>query len=119
MKTKIKRMGDKIVINIDGKVDYETQEPFRRDLANLIREQKGQKTDQVPKQIIFDFGNLEFVGSCNISNLIQTLKNFNQQASLKPRYHNVRMEFQKLIRAFNGEDAFDFASDDTEGLIEN
>jgi len=105
MKTQIKKNGDTIVVTVLGKLDYESQQPFKEDLRKIIRESK---TDTVPSKVIFNLEKLEFVGSSGISNFVQTLKEFNDRSQSKPRYCHVRSEFQKIIRAFDESDAFDF-----------
>lgn len=101
MKTQIKRNGDTVVVSIDGKIDYETQVPLKDELQRLSR------TDTTPTKVIFNLKNLEFVGSSGISNLVQTLKDFNGRANVKPRYCHVRSEFQKIIKAFDEEQGFE------------
>lgn len=105
MKTRIKKQGDTVTITIDGKVDHETQEPFRNDLARLIQDTR---RDSVAKKFIFDLSSLEFVGSSGITSLIQSLKEFNQQCGSQPTYQNVASEFQKIIRAFDTQASFHF-----------
>jgi len=105
MKTQIKKSGDTIVVEVNGKLDFETQQPFKEDLHKLIQ---SAKTDSVPTQIIFNLEKLEFVGSSGISNFVQTLKDFNRRAPVKPRYCHVGSDFQKVIRAFDEQDGFDF-----------
>lgn len=105
MKTQIKKSGDTIVVEVNGKLDYETQQPFKDHLNKLIR---NSKTDTVPTQIVFNLKQLEFVGSSGISNFVQTLKDFNRSSPIKPRYCHVGSEFQKVIRAFDEEEGFDF-----------
>jgi hypothetical protein len=39
---------------------------------------------------------------------VQTLKDFNRRSPTKPRYCNVGSEFQKVIRAFDDNEEFDF-----------
>ena len=105
MKTHIKKNGDTIVVQMDGKLDYETTEPLRAELSKIIR---NTKTDSVAKKIIVNMEGLEFVGSSGISSFIQTLKEFNAMAPEKPRYCNVRNEFKKVIKAFDEEAQFEF-----------
>ncbi|MEN9722665.1 MAG: hypothetical protein RJB38_651 [Pseudomonadota bacterium] len=105
MKTQIKKSGQTIIVEVNGKVDFETQQPFQEDLRKLIQ---SSKTDTVPTQVIFNLQKLEFVGSSGISNFVQTLKDFNRRANIKPRYCHVGSEFQKVIRAFDENDEFDF-----------
>jgi len=101
MKTHIRKSGDTVVVSIDGKIDYETQVPLKDELLKLAR------TDSTPTKVIFNLKNLEFVGSSGISNLVQTLKDFNHRAAVKPRYCHVRSEFQKVIKAFDEESIFE------------
>lgn len=105
MKTRIQKIGDTIIVNVDGKLDYETQIPLKEDLQKLIQ---NSKKDSVSKKIIFDFENLQFVGSSGISNFIQTLSEFNSQTSVKPRYCNVSNDFKRVIQALDNQKAFDF-----------
>ena len=105
MKTDIKRSGDSIVVTMEGKLNYEMQDPFKEDLADLITDAK---TDSVPKKIIFNFEKLEFVGSSGISSFVQTLKDFSARAPMRPRYCHVKSEFKRIIKAFDEADIFEF-----------
>lgn len=106
MRTQIKRQGDTIVVSMDGKLDFGTYVPLRENLGKLIQNHK--MTDSAePTKIIFNFENLEFVGSSGISSFVQTLKEFNQSTPLKPRYCNVRSEFRRIIKAFDEAEAFE------------
>jgi len=105
MKTKFKFTQDAIYVNVEGLVDYETQAPFKENLDKILRKQK---TDETPRKIIFDFENLEFVGSSGITSLVQTLRDFNTLCDEKPVYQNLKSEFQKIFKAFEGPQDFDF-----------
>ena len=105
MKTQIKKIGDIIVVSMDGTLDFETTIPLREDLNKLIR---NTKTDSVPKKIIFDLEKLDFVGSSGISNFVQTMKDFNTTSTTKPRYCNVKNEFKRVIKAFDEDELFEF-----------
>lgn len=104
MKTQIKKQGDTIVVSMNGKLDFETNIPLREDLGKLIRQSK---TDSVSK-IIFNLENLDFVGSSGISSFVQTLKEFNTNATSAPVYCNVKSEFRRVIKAFDEEEQFKF-----------
>jgi anti-anti-sigma factor len=103
MKTIIQKQGDTIIVNIDGKLEFDTYLPFRDDLSKLTRHEP---TDSVPKKIIFNLEKLEFVGSSGISSFVQTLKEFNASTTTKPRYCHVKSEFQKIIKAFDEDQGF-------------
>ena len=105
MKTNIKKIGDTMIVSMDGKLDFETQEPLRKDLSRLVNHAI---TDTVPKKIIFNFENLEFVGSSGISSFVQALKDFNTRAPMKPRYCNVKSEFRRVMKALDESDLFEF-----------
>ena len=105
MKTQIKKKGDTVVVTMDGHLDFETHLPLRENLSKII---DNSKTDSVPKKIIFNLEKLEFVGSSGISSFVQTLKDFNSSSPTRPKYCNVKSEFQRIIKAFDEENAFDF-----------
>lgn len=113
MKTHIRKAGDTVVVSIDGKIDYETQVPLKDELQKLARTRgtaqncQNNKTDSTPTKVIFNLKNLEFVGSSGISNLVQTLKDFNSRSEVRPRYCHVRSEFQKVIKAFDEDSVFE------------
>jgi anti-anti-sigma factor len=105
MKTQIKTTGDTIVVTMDGKIDFEATGPLREDLSRLMRQNR---TDSVPKKIIFNLEKLDFVGSSGISSFVQALKAFNTGSTVKPRYCHVKSEFQKVIKAFDESEGFEF-----------
>lgn len=106
MKTHIKQKGDTVIVTIDGHLDFETHVPFREDLAKLLSDSS--HNDSVPKKFIFNLENLEFVGSSGISSFVQTLKDFNSNAPMKPKYCHVKSEFRRIIKAFDEEEIFEF-----------
>jgi anti-anti-sigma factor len=105
MKTQVKKVGDALVVSIDGKLNFETQDEVRSELTRIARQTR---TDSSPKRIIFNLEKLEFVGSSGISSFVQALKDFNGEAAQKPLYCNVRSEFQRIIKAFDEDNAFEF-----------
>ncbi len=105
MKTQVKKVGDTLIVTMNGKLDFETSMPLREDLSKIIHDTK---TDSAPKKIIFNLEKLDFVGSSGISSFVQTLREFNQASAIKPRYCHVKTEFQKVIKAFDESDAFQF-----------
>jgi anti-anti-sigma factor len=106
MKTQIRKVGDTMIVTMDGKLDFEAQEPLRKDLVRLSDSTK--ESPSSTRKIIFNFENLEFVGSSGISSFVQTLKDFNARATVKPRYCNVKSEFRRVMKAFDEADLFEF-----------
>jgi anti-anti-sigma factor len=105
MKTLIKKNGDTVVVNLDGRLDFETNIPFREDLEKLIDDSN---MSSAPTKFIFNMENLEFVGSSGISSFVQTLKDFSEVTPTKPRYCNVRSEFRQIFKAFDENEVFEF-----------
>lgn len=102
MKTQIRKTSRGVIVTIEGRLSYETTDTFRENfLSRLMDESEG-------KQIIFDLGELHFVGSSGITKFVQALREFNLKSDMRPRYTNVRNEFKKIISAFDDENTFDF-----------
>lgn len=110
MKVRAKSTDRSIVISIDGKVDYETQDQVCAFIGTTIERNK---KDQTAKNIIVNFQGLEFVGSSGITQFVQSLKQIHHETDVTPKYCGVRSEFQKIIKAFDEENQFDFYDDDS------
>lgn len=110
MKARIKNNKDTIVLYIDGKVDYETQDGVCSFITKTIVQNQN---NQSPKKVVMNFENLDFVGSSGITQFVQSLKIIHQEAGVVPKYCGVKSEFQKIIAAFDEEGAFEFYNDET------
>jgi anti-anti-sigma factor len=109
MKARIKNDKDTIVLYIMGKVDYESQDGVCDFINNTIEKNK---KDETPKKIIVNFQSLEFVGSSGITQFVQSLKAIHHDTDVTPKYCGVKSEFQKIMRAFDEEQEFDFYDDE-------
>jgi anti-anti-sigma regulatory factor len=117
MKARIKNTAEAVVLYLDGKVDYETQDDvcdfINKTLIRSKQENVGpNKTDESPKNIILNFQNLEFVGSSGITQFVHSLKAIHSDTQITPKYCGVKSEFQKIIRAFDDKNAFEFFDDE-------
>jgi anti-anti-sigma factor len=101
IKTSIRKDGDAVIVSLAGQLDFETTDSFRESLLKLERQTANNR-------VIFDLGQLQFVGSSGISAFIQALREFNCRAANKPRYANVKSEFKKIISAFDENGSFEF-----------
>lgn len=106
MKTQIKKMGDTVVVSMEGKMDFEMQDTLRQSLHDIVADVK--KTDQTAAKIVFDMQDLQFVGSSGISNFIQTLKEVSAKTDQKPRYCGVSSEFKRVMQALDESKVFEF-----------
>lgn len=110
MKARIKSTQDSIILYLDGKIDYETQDTVCALIQSTLK--RNQKT-KIPKDVVISLENLEFVGSTGITQFVESLKAIHIDHKTPARYCHVRSEFQKIIRAFDEEDAFEFFDDET------
>jgi anti-anti-sigma factor len=111
MKSQIKRVGDTIVVSVEGKLDYETQDSFKENLKRIAT--AASTGDVTPTKVIFDMGDLEFVGSSGITQFIQTLKDFGVRTDKKAHIVKASSEFRKVMKAYDDEETFQFV--DVEG----
>jgi anti-anti-sigma factor len=109
MKARINTNAESIIISLDGKVDYETQDEVCEIINTAIERNK---KDQAAKNIVLNLKNLEFVGSSGITQFVQNLKAIHHDTDITPKYCGVRSEFQKIIKAFDEENQFDFYDDE-------
>ena len=103
MKARIKSNNDTIILYIDGKVDYETQDDVCVFINKTIAKNK---KDETPKRVVMNFQNLDFVGSTGITQFVQSLKAIHTENHMTPKYCGVRSEFQKIIKAFDAQNEF-------------
>ena len=109
MKARIRNTDESIIISIDGKIDYETQD----EVCGLInRILSNSKTDPASRNIVLNLQNLEFVGSSGITQFVQSLKAIHHHTDVVPKYCGVRSEFRKIMKAFDEENEFDFYDDE-------
>lgn len=109
MKVRIKNNPNTVVISLDGKIDYETQDGVCEFINKTIERNK---KDQTAKNIVVNFSALEFVGSSGITQFVQSLKQIHHDTDVTPKYCGVRSEFQKIIKAFDEGNEFDFFDDE-------
>jgi anti-anti-sigma factor len=111
MKTQYRKVGDTLVVSVDGKLSFDNQDAIKLELARLARsieQEAAQPNDSAATKIVFDLGGLEFVGSSGISNFVQTLKEFTLRSPIKPTYTNVGTEFRRVMQALDDSKLFDF-----------
>lgn len=103
MKARSRITNEAIFFELEGKIDYESQDAVRVVLETALTHSKS-------KRIVINCENMEFVGSMGISTLISTLKQIQEQWDIQPEYVNVRSEFQKLMKAMSAPSTFNIVS---------
>ena len=86
-------------IDLDGHLDFETSAQLENSLDEIV------KTHQDIK-LVFNLNDLQFVGSCGISQFIKMLKPYNRQKN-PPVFIGLNRDFAKLFRALEGKVPFD------------
>ncbi len=87
MQAKIRKDGDVTVVELQGKLDFETAEPFRETCQDVL----------INNKVVFNLADLSFVGSSGIGNFMNTLKEFAKTNPVPPKFCNVRSEFKKIF----------------------
>src|SRR5580698_1147284 len=89
MQAKIRKTGDITVVELHGRLDFETAEPFRDTCQDILTNSK----------VVFNLTHLSFVGSSGIGNFFNTLREFTKTSPVPPKFCNVRSEFKKVFKA--------------------
>ncbi len=100
MEAKYAMRGQVVVVELYGKLDIETSEPFRRTCLEKL----------VTEKVIFDLRNLNFVGSLGLRGFVTTLEDMKKgNNSPNVKFCGVSSEFRRLFEAsgFQVSDMFD------------
>jgi len=89
MQAKIRKDGDVTVVELKGRLDFETAEPFRETCQDILANSK----------VVFNLSELNFVGSSGIGAFVNTLREFTKSNPVPPKFCNVKSEFKKVFRA--------------------
>lgn len=89
MQAKIRKDGDITVVELKGRLDFETAEPFRETCADILSNSK----------VVFNLAELSFVGSSGIGAFVNTLRDFTKASPVPPKFCNVKSEFRKVFKA--------------------
>jgi len=109
MKAKIKQNADVLVLSLEGKIDYESQDVTCAFINKTIEKNK---TDETPKKILVSMKDLQFVGSAGITHFVEQLKKIHDDTDVTPKYIGVKSEFQKIMKAFDSDNEFEFFDDE-------
>lgn len=89
MQAKVKKEKDAYVIQLSGKVDFDSSEPFRKTVMNHI----------VGSNVVFNMSELDFVGSNGITPFVETIKNLCDSTEGSVRFCNLSSEFVRIFEA--------------------
>jgi anti-anti-sigma factor len=89
MEAKISRDGEIWVVHLKGFLDFESVAPFRQTCLQHLRD----------KKVIFNLGDLNFVGSSGITTFVETIKELKDGAEQIPKFCGLSAEFRRVFVA--------------------
>lgn len=97
MEAKIAKAGEVMIVELRGRLDFETSAPFRKTCLEHLVHQK----------VVLDLNRLNFVGSLGLKDFVETIDSLLQRSSAQVRLCGVSSEFRRLFEA-SGITAMDF-----------
>lgn len=99
MEAKFAVRGEVLIVELTGRLDFETTEPFRKTCMEKL----------VSEKVVFDLKNLNFVGSLGLTDFVTTLDQMSRQSQPGVKFCGVSSEFRRLFEAggLAGHDIFE------------
>ena len=88
MEAKIAKRGQVLVVELNGRLDFETAAPFRRTCLERL----------VTEKVVFDLRNLNFVGSLGLKDFVTTFEDM-KRTSANVKFCGLGVEFRRLFEA--------------------
>lgn len=100
MSSTMLKKGNVTVVRFQGEINYESVQPVLEEAQKLAKEKKGHK-------ILFNFNDARFVGSSNLTRLLQSMRSIRKTKSIQTSYCCVNSEFLRMLKAYQGKDPVD------------
>lgn len=81
--------GEVVVVELNGRLDFESTDPFRRTCREKL----------VSEKVVFDLRNLNFVGSLGVTDFVSALDDLARNTRRGVRFCGVGVEFRRLFEA--------------------
>ncbi len=110
MQARVEVNGDVSIIHLSGYLDFETTQFFESTCLSGIS----------TANVIFDFSELNFVGSSGLTPFLESIRSFADKTSTPIRFSGVGIEFRRLmmIGELSGYAFFDRAGDALQAIHE-
>jgi|GEM_PF-3866160 len=109
MRSNIQKVGNTLIIAVDGRLNFDNQDDLIKTLKDLSATRTSKKPrDTAALRILFDLSALEFAGSAGISYFVQNMRDFGDQMNLKPQILGASKDFQRVIKAFDPDKSLEF-----------
>ncbi len=89
MEAKFAKVGEVMIVELTGRLDFETAQPFRKTCLDHLVHQK----------VVLDMNHLNFVGSLGIKDFVETIEGLFQKTQTGVRLCGVSSEFRRLFEA--------------------
>lgn len=101
MQANFAKRGGVVVVELKGRLDFESTEPFRRTCLEKLLSEK----------VVFDLSHLNFVGSLGLKDFVETLDVMAQQSGAGVKFTGVSSEFRRMFDAtgLRGREIFESA----------
>jgi anti-anti-sigma factor len=87
MDLNVKKEGDVFVVDLFGYLDFESTPPFEENCLSHLLSHK----------VVFNLGELSFVGSCGITSFVDALVRFHRQCLEETKFCGLSSEFRKIF----------------------
>lgn len=88
MEARVKNFGDVLVIDLIGRIDIETSEPFKEACRRLAA-----------RKIILNFEKLSFVGSHGIVPFLDAVRDLIEKDGMEVKFCRMGSEFQRIFES--------------------
>lgn len=89
MEARFGMQGSVMVVELKGRLDFETAAPFRRTCLEKLATEK----------VVFDLRDLNFVGSLGLKDFVDTLDFMKKKSTTGVKFCGVSSEFRRLFEA--------------------
>lgn len=101
MQANFARRGGVVVVELKGRLDFESSEPFRRTCLEKLMKEK----------VVFDLRHLSFVGSLGLKDFVDTLDTMAAGSQAGVKFSGVSIEFRRMfdVTGLRDKEIFDSA----------
>jgi anti-anti-sigma factor len=89
MEAQVEKRGEVMVVELKGRLDFETTAPFRKTCLERLLSEK----------VVFDLKSLNFVGSLGLADFVDTLDHMAKRSGPGIKFCGVSSEFRRLFEA--------------------
>lgn len=89
MRARVQTQGEVTVVDLEGRIDFETSAPFRKVCMESWANRK----------LVFNLSNLSFVGSHGITDFVQTIEVLSEKSDPTVKICGLSSEFRRIFES--------------------